>query len=148
MVTIHVLPIFSFFFSLSSIKLQQTSMGKKAPAPPPNPTPPPNTATQYRELTQNQHRLTTTQSPPPQPIQTHDIPITKSTKNKEKSNQESNLQWKTQQLRTQNQTFNKKPINPNPNSNQGRCHHCHGEVDAFFARGELAAAIREERNKC
>ena len=54
-------------------------------------------------------------------------------------NPKSNLQWKTQQLRTQNQTFNKKPINPNPNSNRSRRHHYHGE---------LAAAIREERNKC
>ena len=71
---------------------------------------------------------------------THDIPITKSTKNKEKSNQKS--------IQTQNQTFNKKPINPNPNSNQSRRHHCHGELAAFFARGELATAIREERNKC
>ena len=43
-----------------------------------------------------QHRLTTTQSPPLQPITTHDIPITKSTKSKEKS------------IQTQNQTFNGK----------------------------------------
>ena len=49
---------------------------------------------------------------------------------------------------TQNQTFNKKPLNPNPNSNRNYRHHCHGELAAFFARGELAAAIREERNKC
>ena len=53
-------------------------------------------------------------------------------------NPKSNLQWKTQQLRTQNQTFNKKPINPNPN----RSHHCH------HCDGELAAALKEERNKC
>ena len=46
---------------------------------------------------------------PSQLITTHDIPITKSTKNKGKSNQKSNLQRKTQQLRTQNQTFNKNP---------------------------------------
>ena len=50
---------------------------------------------------------------PSQLIRTHDIPITKSTKNKGKSNPKSNLQRKTQQLRTQNQTFNKKPIDPN-----------------------------------
>ena len=46
--------------------------------------------------TYSQHRLTTTQSPPLQPITTHDIPITKSTKSKEKS------------IQTQNQTFNGK----------------------------------------
>ena len=46
---------------------------------------------------------------PSQLITTHDIPITKSTKNKGKSNPKSNLQRKTQQLRTQNQTFNKNP---------------------------------------
>ena len=51
-------------------------------------------------------------------------------------------------LSTQNQTFNKKPINLNPNSNRSRCHHGHGELAAFFAHKELAAAIREERNKC
>ena len=96
----------------------------------------------------------TIQSPPPQFITIHDIPITKSTKNKGKSNQKS--------IQTQNQTFNgklnnlepkiklstKKPINPNPNSNRSHRHHCHGELAAFFACGELAAAIREERNKC
>ena len=46
---------------------------------------------------------------PSQLITTHDIPITKSTKNKGKPNPKSNLQRKTQQLRTQNQTFNKNP---------------------------------------
>ena len=75
-------------------------------------------------------------------------PKTKKNQTKINPNPKSNLQWKTQQLRTQNQTFNKKPINPNPNSNRNRCHHCHGKLAAFFARGELAAAIREERNRC
>ena len=56
--------------------------------------------------TYSQHRLTTTQSPPPQPITTHDIPITKSTKNKEKLNQKS--------IQTQNQTVNGKLINLEP----------------------------------
>ena len=57
-------------------------------------------------LTYSQHCLTTTQSPPPQPIITHDIPITKSTKNKEKLNQKS--------IQTQNQTVNGKLINLEP----------------------------------
>ena len=64
------------------------------------------------------HRPTTIQSPPPQYITIHDIPITRSIQNKGKSNQKSiqtQNQWKTQQLKTQNQTFNTKPIKPNPN---------------------------------
>ena len=52
--------------------------------------------------TYSQHRLTITQSPPLQPITTHDIPITKSTKSKEKS------------IQTQNQTFNGKLNNLEP----------------------------------
>ena len=100
-------------------------------------------------LTYSQHCLTTTQSPPPQPIITHDIPITKSTKNKEKSNQ------------TQNQTFNGKLNNlepkikfqqkthqPKPKLKSKLLSPLHGELVAFFARGELATTIREERNKC
>ena len=104
-------------------------------------------------LTYSQHCLTTTQSPPPQPIITHDIPITKSTKNKEKSNQKS--------IQTQNQTFNRKLNNLEPKIKfQQKTHQpkpklklkllspLHGELVAFFARGELAATIREDRNKC
>ena len=56
----------------------------------------------------------------PQYITIHDIPITRSIQNKGKSNQKSiqtQNQWKTQQLKTQNQTFNTKPIKPNPKSN-------------------------------
>ena len=87
-------------------------------------------------------------------FQSQNQPKTKKNQTKNQSkpkinpNPKSNLQWKTQQLRTQNQTFNKKPINLNPNSNRSRCHHGHGELAAFFAHGELATAIREERNKC
>ena len=85
--------------------------------------PPPNTTTQHRKITQNQQKsnqkiqlkinqnsprnLTQKQSKPTgKPITTHDIPITKSTKNKEKSNQKS--------IQTQNQTFNGKLNNLEP----------------------------------
>ena len=59
-----------------------------------------------------QHCPTTTQSPPPQPITTHHNPCYSNHKNKGKSNPKSNLQWKTRQLRTQNQTFNKNTHQP------------------------------------
>ena len=72
-----------------------------------------------------------------------------STKNKEKSNQ------------TQNQTFNGKLNNlepkikfqqkthqPKPKLKSKLLSPLHGELVAFFARGELAATIRQERNKC
>ena len=59
---------------------------------------------------------------PPQPITTHHNTWYSNHKINQKQrkikqkinpNPKSNLQWKTQKLRTQNQTFNKKPINPN-----------------------------------
>ena len=55
----------------------------------------------------SQHRLTTTQSPPPQPITTHDIPITKSTKKQKQKLKQKSIQ-------TQNQTFNGKLNNLEP----------------------------------
>ena len=57
-------------------------------------------------------------------------------------NPKSNLQWKTQQLRTQNQTFNKKPINPNPNRSR-RCHHCHGEPAASLLMESLLLPLEK-----
>ena len=91
-------------------------------------------------LTYSQHCLTTTQSPPPQPIITHDIPITKSTKNKEKSNQ------------TQNQTFNGKLNNLEPKIKfQQKTHQHKPKLKLKLLsplHGELAATIKEEWNKC
>ena len=90
----------------------------------------------------NHHSITPTttyhNSSQPMIFQSQNQPKQRKIKPKINLNPKSNLQWKTQQLRTQNQTFNKKPINPNPNRSR-RCHHCHGE---------LVVAMREERNKC